>query len=118
MSASMSKRVGDDPCVRRSDVLSGVLDRIGAVLDRVWRARGEDLHHLDQAGSALIVGNHSGGPLAMFEPLLLAHLARKSVPVARLPHLLLHEIMWRTPLAPLLERMGAVRASNENAEAI
>lgn len=119
MTAPLSKRVGDDPSARRPESLTRALDRAGHVLDWLWRATGHDLEHLDQAGPALFVGNHSGGPLALFEPLLLAHLARRSgVPVTSLPHLLLHEIMWRTPLAPLLERLGAVRASPENANGI
>jgi len=114
-----SKRVGDDPSVRCPQVLARALARCAAWLDWLWRARGRDLHHLDHDGPALVVGNHSGGPLAMLEPLLLALVAhRAGVPVAKLPHLLLHEIMWRTPLAPLLERLGAVRASPENANAI
>lgn len=119
MSSPRQKRVGDDPSFRRPEVLSRALDRASAVLDWLWRARGQDLRHLDHEGPALIVGNHSGGPLALFEPLLLALLARRAgVAVARLPWLLLHEIMWRTPLAALLERLGAVRASPDNANAI
>lgn len=113
------KRVGDDPSVRRPEALERLLDRAAVVLDWLWRARGEDLAHLGGEEPALFVGNHSGGPLALFEPLLLAHLARRAgVAVALLPFLLLHEIMWRTPLAPLLARLGAVRASPENANAI
>lgn len=119
MTSPRSKRVGDDPSFRRPEALSRALDRASAVLDWLWRACGEGLRHLDHDGPALIVGNHSGGPLALFEPLLLALLARRSgVAVTRLPWLLLHEIMWRTPLAPLLERLGAVRASPDNANAI
>lgn len=116
---ALAKRVGDDPSVRRPEALSRALDRTGALLDWLWRARGQDLHHLGGDEPALLVGNHSGGPLALFEPLLLAHLARRAgVAVAMLPVLLLHEIMWRTPLAPLLARLGAVRASPDNANAI
>ncbi len=118
MSASSTKRVGDDPSVRRLDVLARAIARLGALLSWMWRPRGIDLHHLDQDGPALVVGNHSGGPLALFEPLLLATIASKQVPLAKLPYLLLHEIMWRTPLAPMLARLGAVRASPDNANAI
>jgi len=118
MSTSLSKRVGDDPSVRRPAALARALERFGALLRWLWRPRGIDLGHLDHDGPALVVGNHSGGPLALFEPLLLALVASKSVPLARLPHLLLHEIMWRTPLAKALAALGAVRASTENAEAI
>jgi 1-acyl-sn-glycerol-3-phosphate acyltransferase len=117
--AAPAKRVGDDPSVHRPEALDRALDRAGAVLDWLWRARGEDLHHLGGDEPALFVGNHSGGPLALFEPLLLAHLARRAgVALAMLPFLLLHEIMWRTPLASLLARLGAVRASPDNANAI
>ncbi len=118
MSTSLSKRVGDDPSVRRPAALARALARFGALLRWLWRPRGIDLEHLDHDGPALVVGNHSGGPLALFEPLLLALVASKIVPLARLPHLLLHEIMWRTPLARALAALGAVRATTENAEAI
>jgi hypothetical protein len=64
-----AKRVGDDPSVRRPEALDRALDRAGVVLDWLWRARGEDLHHLGGEEPALFVGNHSGGPLALFEPL-------------------------------------------------
>lgn len=117
MSSSLT-RVGDDPFARDPRALARALDRFGSLLTRAWRPRGEDLHHLDQDGPALVVGNHSGGPLALFEPLLLAHVARREVPVERLPSLLLHEIMWRTPLAPWLARLGAVRASPKNADTL
>lgn len=119
MTAPLTKRVGDDPSIRRPSALHRALDLMGALLDWLWRATGEGLHHLAGDEPALLVGNHSGGPLALFEPLLLAHLARRTgVAVAALPYLLLHEIMWRTPLAPLLARLGAVRASPDNANAI
>lgn len=103
---------------RVENTLARTLDRFGPAFDAAYQPEGIDLHHLDQPGPALVVGNHSGGTLAMFEPLLLAHVARRSVPLARLPHLLLHEILWHTPLAPTLLELGAVRASGENADAI
>jgi 1-acyl-sn-glycerol-3-phosphate acyltransferase len=54
----------------------------------------------------------------MFEPLMLAHALAPHVGLAALPRLLLHEIMWRTPLAPAIARLGAVRASRPNADAV
>ncbi len=42
----------------------------------------------------------------------------RSIGVAHLPTLLLHDVMWRMPFASWLERAGAVRASAANADAL
>lgn len=111
-------RVGDDPAARDLGTLGRTLARVHGLFERLWAPRVEGAHHLAAPGPALVVGNHSGGVLAMFEPLVLAHALAPHVGLAVLPRLLLHEIMWRTPLAPAIARLGAVRASRPNADAV
>lgn len=109
---------GDDLRARDELFLARTLDRIGPAVQRLWSPRAEGAEHLARSGPALVVGNHSGGVLAMLEPLVLAHAVRGTVGTTRLPHLLLHEVMWRSPAARLVARLGAVRASEANAKAL
>lgn len=102
---------------RDEGTLAEALRRFGPWMDAVLAPRATGLEHLETEGPALVVGNHSGGQLAMFEPMLFAH-AMQGVGVAKLPTLLLHDVMWRTPFASWLEKVGAVRASQANADAL
>lgn len=114
----MSARPGDDPHARDLRALDRALDALGPWIERSYAPRACGVEHLDREGATLVVGNHSGGPLAMLEPLVLAHALRPRLVTERLPHLLLHEILWRTPLARRIATLGAVRASQENAGAL
>lgn len=114
----MTARIGDDVDARDPRALGRALDTLGPWIERAYAPRATGVEHLGHDGAALIVGNHSGGPLAMIEPLVLAHTLRPSIGVERVPSLLLHEILWRTPLAPRIAALGAVRASPENANAL
>lgn len=118
MSGNHMVCVGDDAAARDLGTLERTLARVHGLFERLWAPRVEGAHHLAAKGPALVVGNHSGGVLAMFEPLMLAHALAPHVGLAALPRLLLHEIMWRTPLAPAIARLGAVRASRSNADAV
>lgn len=102
---------------RDDSTLQRAIDRLGPLLERLLSPRATGLEHLAHPGAALVVGNHSGGQMAMFEPLVLAY-ALRDLGVAQLPTLLLHDVMWRTPLAAWLERAGAVRASKPNTDAL
>jgi 1-acyl-sn-glycerol-3-phosphate acyltransferase len=113
----VSPAIGDDLDARDELFVARTLARLGPAMEQLWSPRIEGAGHLAQA-PALLVGNHSGGVLAMLEPLVLAHALRRAGFGARLPHLLLHEVMWRSPLAPLAARLGAVRASEPNARAL
>lgn len=108
---------GDRIDARDDEVLAETLRRAGPWMERLLRPRVSGLPNLCGEGAAVVVGNHSGGQMAMFEPLLFAH-AMREIGIARLPTLLLHDLMWRTPLASWLERVGAVRASKTNADAL
>ncbi len=110
--------VGDDLYARSTPALARMLDRVRPWVDAAYDARATGVEHLRSPGAALVVGNHSGGPLAMFEPLVLAHALRRGLGVERMPHLLLHEVMWRTPFARGIAKLGAVRASRLNADGL
>jgi 1-acyl-sn-glycerol-3-phosphate acyltransferase len=110
--------IGDDLHARDELFVARTLDRLAPAIERLWSPRAEGAEHLARGGAALVVGNHSGGVLAMLEPLVLAHAVRGAVGTTRLPHLLLHEVMWRSPAAPVVARLGAVRASEPNATAL
>lgn len=111
--------VGDDVDARDATTFASTLARAAPILDALLDPRVvEGAEHLAREGAALVVGNHSGGTLAMLEPLTLARALSRHVAVERLPHLLLHEVLWRTPLARWIQRHGAVRASRANAEAL
>lgn len=116
----MSARpVGDDVDARDPSTFEKTLRLAAPVLDALLDPRVVDgAEHLDSEGAALVVGNHSGGTLAMLEPLTFARALSRHVAVERLPHLLLHEVLWHTPFARWIGRHGAVRASRANAEAL
>lgn len=113
----MIPAIGDDLHARDELFVARTLDRLGPAIERIWSPRAEGAEHLGRAAS-LVVGNHSGGVLAMLEPLVLGHAVRSTIGTTRLPHLLLHEVMWRSPVAPVVARLGAVRASEPNATAL
>ena len=95
----------------RQRARAGLLRILGPFFDRTWRDPAAIPLTLPQ-GPALFVANHSGGCLAMLEPMLLAHRLQNPV---HFPRLLLHEVMWRSPLSARLRDLGALRASPENA---
>lgn len=102
---------------RDARTLRDALASFGPFFDRLLSPRASGIEHLRARGPALVVGNHSGGQMAMLEPLVFAH-AMQSVGIEELPTLLLHDIMWRTPFAGWLEKVGAVRASGPNADGL
>lgn len=116
MSAAMQP--GNDVDARDPSTFARTLAFASRLLDRFFDPKIEGAHHLAEDGAALVVGNHSGGTLAMLEPLLFAHALHRELAVERLPHLLLHEVLWHTPLARWIARHGAVRASRANAEGL
>ena len=109
---------GNDVDARDPSTFARTLAVASNLLDRLFGPRIEGASHLASDGPALVVGNHSGGTLAMIEPLLFAHALRRELEVEQLPHLLLHEVLWHTPLARWIARHGAVRASRANAEGL
>ncbi|MFO0684842.1 MAG: hypothetical protein U0234_22485 [Sandaracinus sp.] len=110
---------GNDVRAREPAALERAVKRAAPIFDALLDPKIVDgAHHLAATGPALVVGNHSGGTLAMLEPLVLARALARHVAIESIPHLLLHEVLWHTPLAPWLARVGAVRASRPNAEGL
>lgn len=87
------------------------------LLNRHWlRLVVEGEEHLP-AGPALYVGNHNGGVFGPDLPCTLATLWRHLAGQSRRLTMMTHDLAMRTitPLGRLVQRLGAVRASPENA---
>jgi 1-acyl-sn-glycerol-3-phosphate acyltransferase len=88
----------------------------GGLVAHYFRADVRGLEKVPEAGSVLLVGNHSGGNVPPDTFLLtLAFLSRFGVdrPFVQLAH----DLVMASPLAPLLRRYGTVPASRANARA-
>lgn len=84
------------------------------LLDRVFQARIEGTEHLPREGRAILVCNH-GGALPWDSVMLSAALERKELG-GRVLRPLVEDAVMTTPfLGTLMTRLGAVRASQENA---
>lgn len=118
MSARAHETPPGDRDARSLARLRETLDALGPIVERVFAPKASGVAHLRTPGPALIVGNHSGGVLAMLEPIVLAHTIRAAVGDDALPRTLAHEILWHTPIAGRLEALGAVRASPVAARAL
>jgi 1-acyl-sn-glycerol-3-phosphate acyltransferase len=84
--------------------------------DRWWRVEVSGAEHVPATGRALLVANHSGG-FFPYDALMLAHgLHTRREGAGRDVRPLVEDSAYRFPgLGPLLARLGAVRASAENA---
>ncbi len=84
---------------------------------RWWRVELRGLEHVPATGRVMLVANHSGGFLP-YDGLMLAHgLRTRRGAGGRLVRPLVEDFVYHLPWAgPALARMGAVRASAENAE--
>jgi 1-acyl-sn-glycerol-3-phosphate acyltransferase len=88
---------------------------VGRPLLRLWfRSEVRGLDRFPGAGGALIVSNHSGGPLAMDVPILWIDFYEK-FGYDRPLYTLAHDILFRGPVTGILSRMGMIRATRENA---
>lgn len=95
-----------------------VIDRVARILRpslvRWHRGRVEGTAHLPQ-GATLFVANHSAGMYTPDTYVFLNAILEAEGP-AGLPYALAHQVVYDIPgLGPLLLRLGAVRASHENA---
>lgn len=117
MKDAITAEAGNRIDARDVGTLRAALDRVGPLFDRLLSPKASGTENLTTDGAALAVANHSGGQLAMFEPLVLAH-AMREIGIANLPTLLLHDVMWRLPITAWLERAGAVRASPSNVDGL
>ena len=80
-----------------------------------WRVEVAGVEGVPEAGPGLIVGNHSG--VLPYDGLMIRLAVRHEHPARRETRLLALDMFALLPfLAPLLQRTGAVRASQENGE--
>jgi 1-acyl-sn-glycerol-3-phosphate acyltransferase len=87
---------------------------VGRPLCKVWfRTEVRGLEELP-AGGALIVSNHSGGPMTMDVPLLWIAFYEK-FGYDRPMYNLAHDVMFKGPFGDALMRMGVIPASRDNA---
>ncbi|MCS6914567.1 MAG: 1-acyl-sn-glycerol-3-phosphate acyltransferase [Myxococcales bacterium] len=101
---------GLDPAVlRRAEV---VLDLL---YERYFRLEATGIGHVPDHGRVLLVANRAG--TLPYDSLMLAHALRREHPVGRLVRPLLDDMLIHAPfLGVLLQRLGAVRACQDNAE--
>jgi len=84
---------------------------------RWWRVGLEGVEHVPPSGRVLLVANHSGG-FFPYDALMLAHgIGTRPPGGGREVRPLIEDFVYRFPfVGPVLTRLGAVRASPENAE--
>lgn len=109
-------RVGD-PDDRDPDAMREMLPGLWLAVSVWFRPDVRGLHHIPKEGSALIVGNHTGG--IMSPEVLISQLAVTSYfGVERPFYQLAHRMVLNSPLAPILRRFGTVEADPANADAV
>jgi 1-acyl-sn-glycerol-3-phosphate acyltransferase len=94
-------------------------DRTRPLLDflynRYFRVETTGLSHLPDRGRALIIANHSG--FLPYDGVMLMHAVHRDHPGHRAVRPLVEDFVFHFPyLGTLLNRIGAVRACQENAE--
>jgi 1-acyl-sn-glycerol-3-phosphate acyltransferase len=85
--------------------------------ERWWRVELAGVENVPRTGRVLLVANHAGGFLP-YDALMLAHALREHHPGGgRSARPLVEDPVYHFPVTgPLLARIGAVRASGDNAE--
>lgn len=86
-------------------------------LHRVYfRVEAEGTHHIPAEGRCLVVSNHSGGPLP-FDGMMLRAAVKREHPSQRELRWLAEDFIYYLPfVGAMMNRIGAVRACQENAE--
>ncbi|WP_437594561.1 lysophospholipid acyltransferase family protein [Sorangium sp. So ce1000] len=86
-------------------------------LHRVYfRIEFEGIEHIPAEGRCLVVSNHSGGPIP-YDGLMLRASVRREHPARRELRWLADDFVYYLPFAgTMMNRLGAVRACQENAE--
>jgi 1-acyl-sn-glycerol-3-phosphate acyltransferase len=104
----------DDLDQRDPALMAALVHRLGAFLDRYHRPQVRGLDNVPE-GAALYVANHNGG-LMMPDGWLLGVALHRAHGLDAVPYGLAHEVILKVPAVnQLLTRVGAVRASHENA---
>ncbi|GAB4348033.1 MAG: hypothetical protein Kow0099_30440 [Candidatus Abyssubacteria bacterium] len=82
---------------------------------KYWRVEVAGIKNVPDKGRALLVANHSG--MLPFDGLMISQAVRLESPLEREVRFLVEDMFITMPfLSPILTRIGAVRASQENAE--
>jgi len=91
-----------------------IVNRVGPLIKRYFRAEVRDLDRMPAAGDALVVSNHSGG---MFTPdvLVFAPEFYNRFGFDRPVYTLGHDAIFFGPVGDLLRRAGVIEASRDNA---
>lgn len=83
--------------------------------DRWWRVEVEGIHHIPAEGPAALVANHGGA--VPFDGVMLSTAVRREHPAQRQLRWLAEDFVFHMPFAgAFVNRIGAVRACQENAE--
>lgn len=83
--------------------------------DRWWRVDVEGIHHVPAEGAATLVANHGGA--IPFDGVMLSTALRREHPAQRQLRWLAEDFVFHMPFAgAFVNRIGAVRACQENAE--
>lgn len=103
------------PTIDRSAV-AAAYKVLKATVINYHRAESSGVENVPADGGALLVGNHSGGAIAMDVP-VIAVAFWDHFGLDRKFHTLAHDVITKGPLAPLLRPFGFVNASREGAAA-
>lgn len=112
----MSSSEADEPEVAKWDpaFTRGVVNTVGPLFKRYFRAEVRDLDAMPAAGGALLVSNHSGGMLTP-DVLIFAPAYYRKFGFDRPVYTLGHYGIFMGPVGDLLRRVGVIEASRENA---
>jgi len=93
-----------------------VLPVLDFLSKRYFRVKIEGAEHIPAEGRGLVVANHSGGPLP-YDGAMLRAAVRREHPAHRPLRWLAEDFVYYLPfVGTLMNRLGAVRACQENAE--
>ncbi|OBI83513.1 lysophospholipid acyltransferase family protein [Mycobacterium sp. E740] len=112
----MSSSEAEKPEVAKWDpaFTRGVVNAVGPLFKRYFRAEVRDLGGMPATGGALVVSNHSGGMLTP-DVMIFAPAFYKKFGFDRPIYTLGHYGIFMGPLGDLLRRAGVIEASRENA---
>ncbi|KUH93406.1 lysophospholipid acyltransferase family protein [Mycobacterium sp. IS-1556] len=112
----MSSTGAEKPEVAKWDpaFTRGVINTVGPLIKRYFRAEVRDLDAMPSAGGALVVSNHSGGMLTP-DVLIFAPAFYKKFGFDRPVYTLAHYGVFIANLGDWLRRAGVIEASRENA---
>lgn len=93
-----------------------LLPTLDFLYDRYFRVAVEGVHHIPPEGRCLIVANHSGGPLPYDGAMLRTAVRREHISQRELRWLAEDFVYYLPFVGTFMNRIGAVRACQENAE--